>query len=120
MRDLWAIYSIPITRDIKAVLYRVCRRFSIPMLAILRDSNVVTYAWLRNYQLQLYRGDISLIRPGDVAVPPDSDPHCGWRALTTGTITSTFVPGDRSSMFLGHNLTLLADTLRRMMAQVQP
>ncbi len=120
MRDLWAIYSIPITRDIKAVLYRVCRRFSIPMLAILRDSNVVTYAWLRNYQLQLYRGDISLIRPGDVAVPPDSDPHCGWRALTTGTITSTFVPGDRSSMFLGHNLTLLADTLRRMMAKVQP
>jgi amino acid adenylation domain-containing protein len=115
-RDLWAIYSIPIEREIKALLYRFYRHFSIPMPAGLRDSNVVTYAWLRNYQVQPYRGDISLLRPADIAVPPDSDPYCGWRALTTGKITSTFVPGDRSSMFLGRNLVLLADLLRTLMA----
>ncbi len=116
IRDTWANFSIPIERDLKSVLYRFHRRFNLPMPAILRDSNVVTYAWLRNYQLQPYRGDITLIRPGDIAVPPDSDPNCGWRALTTGTITTTFVPGDRSTMFLGHNLTLLADLLRNLMA----
>jgi hypothetical protein len=85
------------------------------MPTMLRDSNVVTYAWLRNYQLQPYRGNMVLIRPGDIAVPPDSDPNCGWRALTTGTITTRFVPGDRSTMFLGHNLSLLAEVLRSLM-----
>jgi acyl carrier protein len=117
IRDTWASFSIPIERDIKSFLYRFHRRFNVPMPAMLRDSNVVTYAWLRNYQLQPYRGDIALIRPGDIAVPPDSDPNCGWRALTTGTISTTFVPGDRSTMFLGHNLTLLADVLRGLMAK---
>jgi acyl carrier protein len=116
LRDLWAIYTIPIAREVKSFLYRFYRRFRIAMPAMLRDSNVVTYTWLRNYQVQPYRGDITLIRPGDIAVPPGSDPNCGWRALTTGTITSTFVPGDRSTMFLGHNLTLLADVLRTLMA----
>jgi amino acid adenylation domain-containing protein len=117
IRDTWANFWIPIERDIKALLYRFHRRFNVPMPAMLRDSNVVTYAWLRNYQLQPYGGDIALIRPGDIAVPPDSDPNCGWRALTTGTISTTFVPGDRSTMFLGHNLTLLADVLRSLMAR---
>jgi amino acid adenylation domain-containing protein len=117
IRDTWANFSIPIERDIKAFLYRFHRRFNVPMPGLLRDSNVVTYAWLRNYQIQPYRGDITLIRPGDIAVPPDSDPYCGWRALTTGPIATTFVPGDRSTMFLGHNLTLLADVLRTLMAR---
>jgi amino acid adenylation domain-containing protein len=115
IRDTWANFSIPIERDIKAFLYRFHRRFNVPMPTMLRDSNVVTYAWLRNYQLQPYRGNMVLIRPGDIAVPPDSDPNCGWRALTTGTITTRFVPGDRSTMFLGHNLSLLAEVLRSLM-----
>lgn len=115
LRDLWAIYSIPIVRDAKSFLYQLYRRLRIPLPAMLRDSNVVTYSWLRSYQLQPYRGNLALIRPGDIAVPPDSDPNCGWRSLTTGQITTTFVPGDRSSMFLGHNLTLLAAALRTLM-----
>jgi hypothetical protein len=83
---------------------------------MLQDSWVVTYEWLREYRVQPYRGNLALIRPGDIAVPPDSDPNCGWRALTTGEIRSYFVPGDRSTMFLGPNLTLLAELLRTLMS----
>jgi thioesterase domain-containing protein/acyl carrier protein len=115
IRDTWASLSIPIEREIKAFLYRLHRRFNFPLPAVLRDANVVTYSWLRDYRIQPYHGDITLIRPGDLAVPPDSDPHCGWRALTTGAITTRFVPGDRSTMFLGSNLSLLADVLRTLM-----
>jgi amino acid adenylation domain-containing protein len=115
IRDTWANFSIPMEREVKAFLYRLHRRFEFPMPAVLRDSNVVTYSWLRDYRIQPYHGDLTLIRPGDLAVPPDSDPHCGWRALTTGAIATRFVPGDRSTMFLGSNLTLLADVLRTLM-----
>jgi amino acid adenylation domain-containing protein len=115
LRDLWAMYSIPVVREVKSYLYRWYRRLGLSMPASLRDSTVVTYTWLRSYQVQPYQGDIVLIRPGSVAVPPDSDPFCGWRALTKGQITTTFVPGDRSTMFLGQNLALLAEELRARM-----
>jgi hypothetical protein len=83
---------------------------------LLRDSTVVTYDWLRTYQVKPFGGEINLIRPGDIAVPPDADPCCGWRPLTSGEIRSHFVPGDRSTMFLGNNLSLLADVLRTLMS----
>ena len=116
-RDLYSTFSIPANRIVKGALYRFCERWHLPKPRLLRDSSIVTYEWLRQYRVQPYRGDIELIRPGGLAVPPDSDPNCGWRALTTGRIQTTFVPGDRSTMFLMPNLSLLADVLNQFMAR---
>ena len=115
VRDNWEIFSIPIRRDLKDHIYRWCRMPKIPLPTVLRDPNVVTYAWLQNYEPHPYNGEITLVRPGDIAMPPDSDKNCGWRGLTTGRISTHSVPGDRSTMFLGPNLTLLAGLLRGLM-----
>lgn len=116
LRDLWSKYTLPLERSAKSRLYRLILRFNLPMPDLLRDSTVVTYDWLRTYQVKPFGGEINLIRPGDIAVPPDADPCCGWRPLTSGEIRSHFVPGDRSTMFLGNNLSLLADVLRTLMS----
>jgi amino acid adenylation domain-containing protein len=115
VRDLFSSLTRPIQLGFRVNLYRLCLRFHLPMPAIVRDSNIVVYDWLRHYRVQPYRGDITLVRPGDIAVPPGTDPACGWRPLTSGNIHSAFVPGDRSTMFLKPNLTLLADALRNLM-----
>jgi amino acid adenylation domain-containing protein len=116
LRDQWNTFMMIFRRVFKSRLYRLGLRLNLPLPAMLQDSWVVTYEWLREYRVQPYRGNLALIRPGDIAVPPDSDPNCGWRALTTGEIRSYFVPGDRSTMFLGPNLTVLADLLRTLMS----
>lgn len=120
LRDLWTTYSVPLERDIKAFIYRFCRHWSVPLPMWLKDANVITYNWLRSYQVEPFSADITLVRPGDVTVPPGSDPHCGWSALTTGSITTEFVPGDRSTMFLGANLTVLAELLTQKMLKSVP
>jgi amino acid adenylation domain-containing protein len=116
LRDQWSTFLMIFRRVFKSRLYRLGLRLNLPLPAMLQDSWVVTYEWLRQYRVQPYRGDLALIRPGDIAVPPDSDPNCGWRALTAGEIRSYFVPGDRSTMFLGPNLAVLADLLRTLMS----
>jgi amino acid adenylation domain-containing protein len=114
VRDTWVIATIPFERSAKSALYRWCRTFRLPLPASLRDVNVVTYNWLRSYQVKPYTGDITLVRAGDLPVPPDSDPNCGWRAFTSGQIRSHSIPGDRSTMFLGDNLRQLAQLLRSL------
>jgi hypothetical protein len=116
LRDTWAVATIPLERSAKAALYRAFLALRLPLPAMLRDINVVTYNWLRRYNIQPYRGDLTLVRAGDLPVPPDSDPNCGWRALTSGRIHSYSVTGDRGTMFLGQNLTQLASLLRALLA----
>jgi amino acid adenylation domain-containing protein len=115
VRDLVKKASIPAQRKLKSRVYRLCQRWNLPAPAALHDIDVVTYEWLRSYQVRRYRGDITLLRPGDIAVPPGSDPSCGWRDLTSGTIETLFIPGDRSTMFLMPNLALLAEKLHERM-----
>jgi amino acid adenylation domain-containing protein len=112
--ELWSSVSIPVERRVKAGLYRLFLRFDLPQPRVLRDPNVAVYDWVRQYQVRPYSGEITLIRPAEIAVPPDADPTCGWRPLTSGEIRSIFVPGDRSTMFLEPNLATLAETLRTL------
>ena len=84
------------------------------MPRFLRDPWVVTYEWLATYQVRPYSGDLALLRPAAVPVPPTSDPDCGWRGFTSGRISSTFITGDRSTMFLQPNLATLALQLRTL------
>jgi amino acid adenylation domain-containing protein len=114
MRNLWSSASLPVERRAKAALYRLFLRFDLPQPQMLRDPNVAVYDWVLQYQVRPYSGEITLIRPAEIAVPPDADPTCGWRPLTSGQIRSIFVPGDRSTMFLEPNLATLAETLRTL------
>ena len=116
-KGIYESFAIPMRRKTKAVLYRFCLRFNLPMPKLMLDPSVVTYEWLRQYRVQPYHGNITLVRPGDQSVPPNSDPYCGWRALTDGEITTTFIPGDRSTMFLMPHLEKLAEFLNGLMAR---
>ncbi len=114
VREFIRTSTMPIKRDFKVRIYRFYLRFNLPLPVMLHDADIVTYEWLLQYKVKPYAGDITLVRPGDIAVPPDSDPNCGWRSLTQGNISTTFIPGDRSTMFLMPNLTLLADYLNKL------
>ncbi len=115
LKDFFVDCSLPVIREVKDRLYRLCLRFDLPKPKMLNDVKVVTYEWLRQYQLKPYSGPITLIRPEDLGSPAGSDPNCGWRDFTTGKIATTFVPGDRRTMFLNPNLVQLAVVLTSLL-----
>ena len=107
--------SLRLERGLKGYAFRALTRLNLPKPAALRQTYVITYDWLRRYQVKPFRGDITLLRPADVPVPPGADSDCGWRPLTSGRIRSVFVPGDRRSMFLDPNLPILTAAMRNAM-----
>ncbi len=118
--DFRAGLSLQLERGLKGYAFRALTRLKLPKPAALRQTYVITYDWLRRYQVKPFRGDITLLRPADVPVPPGADPDCGWGPLTSGRIRSLFVPGDRRSMFLDPNLAVLAAAMRDCMDSQPP
>ena len=105
------------TRVLKGMAYRFFARRGMPQPKILRDITVVTYEWIRSYRPGPYRGDIVLIRAEEVPVASGTDKTCGWGKMTSGQVHSVFVPGDRRTMFLEPNLSVLARNLRSLMSR---
>ena len=105
-------------RKMKSAAFRFYTATGLEKPAMLTQIDVLGYEWLRQYRVQPYRGDLTLVRPA--SKPPAGDPMCGWGPLTTGRVRSLFVPGDKSTMFLEPNVRALAANLKAEIASQSP
>lgn len=76
------------------------------------------YRALQDYRPLAYPGKVTLFKASVRPLVGIQNPETSWRALASGGVDVTIIPGTHEGMFRGEGAAILADALRKRVMQV--
>jgi thioesterase domain-containing protein len=95
--------------------YKIYQKFGRPLPPVLRNIEEINFAAVKDYQPQIYSGDISLYLATDLTA--DYDSKDGWRELVRGQSETCRIPGNHLNIIKEPGVRVLADDLRAQIAR---
>ncbi len=96
--------------------YKLYQRFGKPLPPALRNIEEITFAAVKDYEPQIYSGDVILFLATDLTA--DYDSKDGWRELVRGRIDTVEIPGNHLNIIKEPGVQLLAQNLRASIERV--
>ncbi|PYS74748.1 MAG: non-ribosomal peptide synthetase [Acidobacteria bacterium] len=90
--------------------YKLCKRFGQPLPPVLQNIEEINFAAVRDYEPQVYSGDVTLFLASDLT--SDYDLHDGWRELVRGKIETYEISGNHINIIKEPHVGALAEKLR--------
>src|SRR5262249_2633165 len=90
--------------------YKIYQRFGKPLPPALQNIEPIAFAAVKDYQPQIYSGDVTLFLASDLT--SDYDLHEGWRELVKGRIDAHEISGNHINIIKEPHVRNLAEKLR--------
>jgi thioesterase domain-containing protein len=90
--------------------YKMYRKFGKPLPTVLQNIEEINFAAVKDYEPQVYSGDVTLFLATDLTA--DYDSKDGWRELVQGQIETHEIPGNHLNMIKEPGVSVLAERLR--------
>jgi thioesterase domain-containing protein len=95
--------------------YKLYQRIGKPLPPVLRNIEELNFAAVKDYQPQVYSGDVLLFLASDLTA--DYDSKDGWRELVRGQIETHEIPGNHLNIIKEPGVRELAEKLRASLAK---
>ena len=89
--------------------YKIYRKFGKPLPVALQNIEEINFAAVKDYEPQIYSGDVTLFLATDLTA--DYDSKDGWRELVKGNIETHQVPGNHLNIIKEPGVGVLATKL---------
>ena len=89
--------------------YRIYKKFGKPLPQVLQNIEEINFAAVKDYEPQIYSGDLTLFLATDLTA--DYDSKDGWRKLVRGRIDSHEIPGNHLNIIKEPGVRTLAEKL---------
>ena len=96
-------------------VYKFYRKFGKPLPQVLQNIEEINFTAVKDYQPQIYSGDVTLFLATDLTA--DYDSADGWRELVRGKIETHQVPGNHLDMIKEPGVRVLAEKLKEALVQ---
>jgi len=96
--------------------YKLYKKFGKPLPSVLQNIEEINFAAVKDYQPQIYAGDVTLFLATDLTA--DYDSKDGWRELVKGRIETHEVPGNHLNIIKEPGVRTLAEKLRATIDQL--
>jgi amino acid adenylation domain-containing protein len=90
--------------------YKILKKFGNPLPAVLQNIEEINFIAVKEYEPQIYSGDITLFLASDLT--SDYDLRDGWRELVRGRIDAHEIPGNHLNIIKEPHVRELAEKLR--------
>ena len=90
--------------------YKLYRKFGRPLPAVLQNIEEINFAAVKDFQPQVYSGDVTLFLASDLT--SDYDLHDGWKELVRGKIETHEISGNHINIIKEPHVGALAAQLR--------
>src|ERR1051325_9240146 len=90
--------------------YKLYRQFGKPLPPVLQNIEEINFAAVKDYEPQVYAGDVTLFLATDLTA--DYDSKDVWRELVQGQIETYEIPGNHLNMIKEPGVCVLAERLR--------
>ena len=90
--------------------YKLYQRIGKPLPPVLRNIEELNFAAVKDYEPQIYAGDVLLFLASDLTA--DYDSKDGWRELVRGEIETHEIPGNHLNIIKEPGVRVLANQLR--------
>jgi len=97
--------------------YKIYQKFGKPLPIVLQNIEEISFAAVKDYEPQIYSGDVTLFLATDLTA--DYDSQDGWRELVKGRIHTHEVPGNHLNIIKEPGVRVLAEKLRVAIAQAE-
>ena len=97
--------------------YKLYQKFGKPLPPVLRNIEEINFAAVKDYEPQVYAGDVTLFLASDLTA--DYDSKDGWRELVQGDIETYEIPGNHLNMIKEPGVSVLAEKLAQSLAKAQ-
>lgn len=98
--------------------YKIYKRIGRPLPPALKNIEEITFAAVKDYEPQIYSGDVALFLASDLTA--DYDLHDGWRELVQGRIDTHEISGNHINIIKEPHVRGLAESLLRALDKAQP
>jgi non-ribosomal peptide synthetase component F/thioesterase domain-containing protein len=115
IRNRWLSLALEIR--VGVYTFYVSRGITLP--SWLNDPALVTRVGVRRHVPAKIASPVYLFPAEDVPLEPDFDPTLGWGTMTTGKVTTLWIPGDHEDMFKEKNIGALAKNIREAIDQAR-
>jgi thioesterase domain-containing protein/acyl carrier protein len=95
--------------------YKIYKKFGKPLPVVLQNIEEINFAAVKDYQPQIYSGDLTLFLATDLTA--DYDSKDGWRELVKGRIDTHEIPGNHLNIIKDPGVRVLAEKLRTVLDQ---
>jgi len=95
--------------------YKIYQKFGKPLPIVLQNIEEINFAAVKDYEPQIYSGDVTLFLATDLTA--DYDSQDGWRELVKGRIHTYEVPGNHLNIIKEPGVRVLAEKMRAAIAQ---
>jgi thioesterase domain-containing protein len=85
------------------------QKFGKPLPVVLQNIEEINFAAVKDYQPQIYSGDVTLFLATDLTA--DYDSRDGWRELVKGRIDTHEIPGNHLNIIKEPGVRTLAEKL---------
>lgn len=96
--------------------YKIYQKFGKPLPPALRNIEEITFTAVKDYEPQIYSGDVTLFLATDMTA--DYDSKDGWRELVRGRIDTFEIPGNHLNIIKEPGVQVLAENLRASIERV--
>jgi thioesterase domain-containing protein/acyl carrier protein len=96
-------------------LQTLAEKFNFPLPQFMHNTTLQTFSALRNYQGKRLPVRVTLIRASEAREVKGATVSCGWEQIAEKGVDVVWAPGDHETMFLGENLKVTSDIVRRGM-----
>jgi len=96
-------------------LQTLAEKFNFPLPQFMHNTTLQTFSALRNYQGKRLPVRVTLIRASEAREVKGATVSCGWERIAEKGVDVVWAPGDHETMFLGENLKVTSDIVRRGM-----
>jgi thioesterase domain-containing protein len=107
--------SIWLETRVNVYTYFISRDMKLPKW--LKDSSIVTRVGVRRHTPAVIKSNLYLFPAQDQPLEFGSDATLGWRTMTSGEVTTMWIPGDHEDMFLDNHIQAMAETIKQAMSQ---
>jgi len=97
--------------------YKIYQKFGRPLPPVLQNVEQINFAAVKDYQPQVYNGDLTLFLATDLTA--DYDSKDGWRELVKGRIDTYEIPGNHLNIIKEPSVGTLAEKLRAALDQTE-
>jgi non-ribosomal peptide synthetase component F/thioesterase domain-containing protein/acyl carrier protein len=94
-------------------LHRLAQKYNFSLPQFLHNTSFETFSALKEFQSQRVPIRITLIRAREAREVPGATASCGWEQIAEQGVDVIWAPGDHETMFLGENLKVTSDIVRR-------
>lgn len=94
-------------------IHQLSQKYQFSLPQFMHNTSLETFSALKEYHGQRLDVRLILIRASDSREVPGAAPACGWDQIAENGVDVLWAPGDHETMFMGENLRVTSNIVRR-------